>query len=375
MLLRLRPRDVILGLRLRNVVLRLRPSSEISGLRPRDVITGLRLRGLVLGLLAAGALAPAAAPPGVTGNGLGISLADAPVSARADSRAWRYIVDHLAPGTVIRRRVEVSNTTGIPLDISLYPAAGMIRDRAFRFAPGRTSNELSRWTTLSRAALKMAPHTRTMVTATIAVPDDAAPGERYAVIWAEAAKDPPPGGGVRKINRVGVRIYLSVGRGNPPASDFTIDSLTARRMADGRQAVFAGVRNTGGRAVDLSGDLRLSNGPGRLSAGPFDVQTGMTLAPGDAGSVSVNLGEQVPDGPWLGRLRLESGLTKRSASATIRFPAATGTADAVKAMAEPGGPPVVVLAVAAVLSALTAAGLLLVRRRRLSNQLEGQGDA
>lgn len=296
------------------------------------------LRRLVLALLAAGVLAPAA---GATGgpaiadrshrNGIRLRLIDAPVRARADSRAWRYIIDHLAPGSVIHRRVEVANLTGSPRHLSLYAAAGDVRSGRFQFAPGRTSNELSTWTATNRRELTLGAHARSMVVTTITVPDDAAPGERYAVIWAQTATPAPPGGGVTEVNRVGVRVYLSVGRGNPPPSDFTIDSITAQRSPSGQQIVLAQVRNTGGRALDLGGDMRLTRGPGSLSAGPFKVQVGTTLLPGDSGPVTVGLDEQVPDGPWRARIRLESGLTKRAAEATITFPTTVGTADAVKA--------------------------------------------
>ncbi|MGI8330319.1 peptidase [Actinomadura scrupuli] len=296
-------------------------------------------RPIVLALLVAGVLAPAADATGGPAlaadrsprNGIQIRLVDAPVKARADSRAWRYIIDHLAPGSVIHRRVEVSNTTGSPRHLSLYPAAGEIRGGKFQFAPGRTPDELSTWTAMSHRELTLGPHARSMVMTTITVPDDAAPGERYAVIWAETAAPAPRGGGVAEVNRVGVRVYLSVGRGNPPPSDFTIDSITPQRSPGGQQIVEAQVHNTGGRALDLAGDMRLTHGPGSLRAGPFKVQSGTTLLPGDSRPVTVVLGEQVPNGPWRARLRLESGLTRRTAEATITFPITMGTADAVKA--------------------------------------------
>ncbi|GAA3508807.1 hypothetical protein FHR32_000282 [Streptosporangium album] len=337
----------------------------------------MRLRTIVAGLLVAGALAPvtgtldrsALAAASSSARGIGIRLLEAPVSARADMRAWAYIIDHLPPGSVIHRRVEVFNTTGSPKVVSLYAAAAQIRDRKFQFADGHTPNELSTWTTLSQHEVTLAPHARSAATATITVPDKAAPGERYAVIWAETAKAAPPGGGVAEVNRVGIRLYLDVGRGNPPPSDFTIDSLTAQRSPDGRQAVLAQVHNTGGRALDLSGDLKLTNSSGSLTAGPFKVQTGTTLAPGDAGPVTATLTEQVPNGPWRARIRLESGLTKRTAEATIQFPA-TGTAQAVTAEMDTGYYPMVAL-VGVVLAALAAITFLLIQRKRRSRREPG----
>ena len=57
---------------------------------------------------------------------LGIRLVDVPVSSAGDPRARLYIVDHLSPGTVIKRRIEVSNTTRTPLSVALYSAAASI---------------------------------------------------------------------------------------------------------------------------------------------------------------------------------------------------------------------------------------------------------
>ncbi|GAA3421947.1 peptidase [Streptosporangium vulgare] len=335
----------------------------------------MHLRTVVAALLAAGILTPAAGTLDTpaqaarsSASGIGIRLLEAPVAARADKRAWTYIIDHLAPGSVIHRRVEVFNTTGSPKQLSIYTAAAQIRDRKFQFAADHTANELSTWTTLDRHEVILAPQGRSAVTATISVPDDAAPGERYAMIWAETAKAAPPAGGVAQINRVGIRLYLDVGRGNPPASDFTIDSLTAQRSPTGQQIVLAQVHNTGGRALDLSGDLKLTSSSGSLhhSAGPFKVETGTTLAPGDVGPVTVALTEQVPDGPWRARMRLESGLTKRTAEATIQFPA-TGTAQAVKAEMDTDSYLVLALVIG-VLAALAAITFLLIQRKRRSHR-------
>lgn len=332
----------------------------------------MSIRNVIIGLLLAGTLTPAGNNPDrptiaavqPPKNGIQLRLIDAPVKARADSRAWRYIIDHLAPGSVIHRRVEVSNTTRSPQHLSLYAAAGEIHNRRFLFAPGRTPNELSTWTTTNRHEVTLAPHARSMVTATIAVPDDAAPGERYAVIWAEAAAPAPPGGGVAEINRVGIRIYLSVGRGNPPPSDFTIDSISAERSPNGRQILLAQVHNTGGRALDLGGDMTLTHGPGSLNAGPFKVQLGTTLAPGDSGPLTVPLNEQVPNGPWHARIRLQSGLTKHSAEATITFPKAAGMAKTVNATTAARYYPAAALTIGVALTALIAARTLLRRGRR-----------
>jgi hypothetical protein len=124
------------------------------------------------------------------------------------------------------------------------------------------------------------------------------------------------------VNRVGIRLYLSVGPGGAPAADFAIESLTAMRGPDGAPMVVATVHNTGGRALDMSGTLRLVSGPGGLSAGPFPATLGVTLAIGDTEPVTIALDPRLPAGPWDARIVLHSGLLVRSARATITVPAA-----------------------------------------------------
>ncbi|MEX2275085.1 MAG: hypothetical protein WEA10_05935 [Actinomycetota bacterium] len=97
--------------------------------------------------------------------------------------------------------------------------------------------------------------------------------------------------------------------------------MTATRSPDGLPMVLATVHTTGGRALDISGDLELLDGPGGLRAGPFPVNLGTTLAIGDTEPVTIVLDAQVPAGPWDAHIDLRSGLLEGSAEATITFPA------------------------------------------------------
>ena len=329
---------------------------------------------IATGLVAAAAVpgpALAQAPP----QTVGIRIVDAPTNRADDPRARQYIVDHLAPGTTITRRVEVSNDTAETQPVQLYAAAASIKDGNFQFGDGRAANDLTSWTTVEPATVSPPAGAKSVATVKIAVPADASPGERYGVVWAELAAAAPPGGGIAAVNRVGVRIYLSVGGGNEPDSDFSIASFEARRDADGNPVVGATVRNTGGRAVDLSGELRLANGPGGLSAGPFEAKLGTTLGIGQTEPVLVVLDRAVPAGPWDARIVLRSGLTEREATARITFPdAAASSAEPVATRAAGSGSdgesrllPIVVG-----IAALLAVALLFSRRlqrRRLSSSV------
>jgi hypothetical protein len=297
---------------------------------------------------------------------VGIRILDAPTNRADDPRAHQYIVDHVPPGTTISRRVEVSNDTSKTQAVQLYPGAGSIKDGTFQFADGRTPNDLTTWTTVGPPTVNVAAGAKMPATVTIAVPANASPGERYGVVWAELPAAVPAGGGVSAVNRVGVRIYLSVGPGGEPASDFAVTTLEAKRDADGNPTVAAAVQNTGGRAVDLSGELRLTNGPGGLSAGPFEAKLGTTLGIGQTEPVLVVLDKAVPAGPWDGRIVLRSGLIEREATAKITFPAAPASSSGAVAPApgsSGGGSLLPVLLGVGVLMGAVVLTIVLLRRR------------
>jgi hypothetical protein len=321
---------------------------------------------LVSGVLGGVALASLVATPASAVDGsIGLQLLDIPAKARDDPRARIYVVDHLAPGTVIRRRVEVSNTSAAAAHLVIYPAAATIEGGSFRGAVGHTPNELSSWTSVRPGGVDVPGDGHATATVTITVPRDAAPGEQYGVVWVEARSQPVAEGGVTRVSRVGIRLYVSVGPGGPPAAGFTIDSLTAQRSSDGRPTVLATVHNTGGRALDMSGTLRLSAGPGGLSAGPFPAGLGTTLGIGDTEDVTIALDKRLPAGPWNARITLHSGFLEHSAQATISFPK-NGAGPAVKTTSARAG--WLYLAVGAVAVLLLSVALLIVKGRRGRSQ-------
>ncbi|WP_108668200.1 hypothetical protein [Euzebya rosea] len=262
--------------------------------------------------------------------GIGVRLLEAPADLVDDPRAQVYVIDHLPPATTIERRFEVSNGEPTPFDVELYPVAADIRDDAFVADAGRRRNELATWITVEPSALTLQPGERAEVAMRIDVPADATRGEHYAVVFAERL----PGGdvdGVQVATRVGLRVYLSVGPGGAPPIDFEIVSILPARDDDGRPGLDTLVRNTGGRAIDLSGELQLADGPGGTTAGPFDVALGTTLPPGEEGTVTARLGAALPDGPWRADMTLRSGLVERMATARLTFPSAGEVAEAVAA--------------------------------------------
>lgn len=268
---------------------------------------------------------PVAATAGGTApcdSGVGVGLVDIPAGTD-DPRAQTYVVDHVKPGTTFSRRFQVCNGTASPVTVQLYAGAATVADGAFRITEGRSANELSSWIDVQPGSAVLQPGERLLVRATFAVPADAERGERYAVLLAELpARD--TGSGIPVASRVGVRVYLNVGPGGAPRSDFEVDTLQAARDDQGNGLVTAIVRNTGERALDVSGSLTLRDGPGGLSGGPYPARLGTTLAPGETEPVVVEIDRAIVDGPWTAELTLRSGLVERRVGAGLTFPAGAG---------------------------------------------------
>jgi hypothetical protein len=311
-------------------------------------------------LLPAGALAAPTPKQTARVTGIGIRLADAPATLPGDSSGRSYIVNRVAPGATIRRRVEIENGTRSTADVAVYAAAASLSRGTFSFARGHVQNELSNWTSVDRQMLRLEPGAVAYETVTIAVPKEASAGERCAVIWAEVSAPARAGGGVTLVNRVGVRMYLSIGPGGLAAADFAIGTLHAERSATGGLLVVASVNDTGGRTLDIRGQLALTHGPGGLRAGPFPVTLRPGLAPGASEPAGVRLDRDLPLGPWRAHLSLTSGFIHRDAVATIKFPA-------LAAAAKPSSSRYVLVAIGILLALLLALGAgAAVRRGRLT---------
>jgi hypothetical protein len=199
-----------------------------------------------------------------------------------------------------------------------------------------------------------------MDTVTIKVPPGATRGEHYGVIWVQQAARVrgANGFGLNEIARVGVRIYLAVGRGGAPPTDFAITSITGHRSAKGQPSILVHVDDTGGRAVDLNGTARLTGGPGGTSAGPFRTRQTITLAPGQSGNMSFTLAKSLPNGPWQAKVTMVSGMTTRTATTTIQFGAVAASGIRLGVMAWTG----IAFGVALVL--VLALALILARHAR-----------
>lgn len=276
---------------------------------------GRLLATLASCLLLASLATNAEAAQGQAPNQVGVRLVDTPVSRADDPRATNSVIDHLAPGAHIERRMDVVSTVASDLVVDVYATNAEVVDGVFQ--PTETPGGLASWVTVDQPRLPLPAQATERVLISVDVPDDAPPGEQYAVVWVEP---PSADGQVAISNRVGIRLYLSIGEGGEPASDFTLGRVVAGRDSQGAPVVEASVTNTGGRAIDVLGALGLSEGPGGLAAGPIRADDVVTLAPAQQGVMRFSLDPSLPDGPWLVRIEARSGLIEKAAEATITFP-------------------------------------------------------
>jgi hypothetical protein len=295
----------------------------------------------VMLVLAAGILSPASSaaasaqlPAAPIPQSFGVRLVDIPVSEATNPRALRYIIDYLPTGTVIHRRILIANQESRPVSFTVYPDAAQITNGVFLGDAGETRSELTGWIGVQHPVVTLAPGASVMDMITVKVPVGATRGEHYGVIWVQqtAKSHAPSGFGVTEVSRVGIRVYLAVGRGGAPPTSFDITSITARRSVSGQPFILVHVDNTGGRAVDLDGSARLADGPGGSSAGPFPAKAIITLAPGQEGNITFAPPKSLPVGSWRVTVSLASGLTSCSATANIQFAAVVAPAGGLSVM-------------------------------------------
>lgn len=322
-------------------------------------------RAVVLLLLAVAALAPPGAARAQPAGSFSFGLVEPTGGPHDDPRAPFYVVDHVHPGDRLTRRLRLGNTTAGPLVVSLYASSADIDGGSFRFGEGRATNELTSWTRVRPREVHLRAQGRADATLVVEVPEDARPGERYGVVWAEVA----PSDGSEVVNRVGVRMYLSVGEGAAPRSSVRIDDVTPRRDDSGRAVLDVRTSNVGGRAFDAIGEVMLEEegAGGSRRVGP--AHFGGTSAPGTRSTAAATWEGDVPAGPWRATVTVTANGVRERATAVVRFPSRSGTTG-VAQRAEPvrGSRSAVPAVVAAALVATCSAGVgrNLLRRRRVS---------
>lgn len=289
-------------------------NTAVCRLAARRVLAITGLAGICL-LPAGHALA--GTKPASRGD-IGVKLDTVPASERNNPIDQAYIVRWMRRGTVARAVISVLNDTPATQHIQVYPAAAQMSGLVFEFASGTTANELTTWTRLSQHLLVMKPFTEAPVEVAITVPRDASPGRNVAVIWAQLSSGH---GQITMVNRVGIRMYITIGRGGPPPPGFRISSATAGRSPSGRPEVLVRVRNTGGTPLSLVSQVRLVNGPGGVSIANLPLASGTTmLGVGTVSTLAFAGSKSLPNGPWTAVLSMRGGFIQHTLRVRLTFP-------------------------------------------------------
>jgi len=276
-----------------------------------------------------------------------------------DDREGRYVTDHVAPGATVSRTVRIGNDGEAPLEVEVSVGGAAIVDDRFTFdaeVPG--ADELVSWASVLEDRVTVPAGDDVRVDIDLLVPPEADAGERYGVIWAAVRGTDASGTSV--VNRVGVRIYLSVGDGPAPTRDVDLELLAIERDDEGSLAGLLTVTNTGGRALDLRGEVTVGSAIGAMAPAH-------TVAPGDSTEVPIVFepDADVQAGRQDATVVVRAAGIERSGEATVVVPDGAGRrgppASITSPTDRPGGVPV---ALAALLAALVGAGVVVLARRR-----------
>ncbi|MDX1659026.1 MAG: hypothetical protein R3343_09420 [Nitriliruptorales bacterium] len=174
-----------------------------------------------------------------------------------EGRRSSYLIHDVSPGDVLEDRVEVVNLTNAPIQLLVESVdATLNADGAFAPAGPGTRREAGAWIELERNSLEIAPLGAESVGVTITVPSTAPAGDHVAAIVVQR-EDPDLQGNVRVVNRVGVRVYLTVGGGGPLSRDFSIAGFRWAGTPTDLQFEVE-IVNTGQLLVEPAGTIEVS---------------------------------------------------------------------------------------------------------------------
>ncbi|MDQ3757458.1 MAG: hypothetical protein M3394_06395 [Actinomycetota bacterium] len=221
-------------------------------------------------------------------------------SANTPDRERSYVVRTVEPGTGFDDRLEARNLTDAPIDLVVEPVDAAVTGEG-SFAPGTTAAAEGAWLRVSPGRVRVPARGSTRVALRVDVPADATPGDHIAAVVVRKAEAPSGGGEVQVVNRVGVRVYLTV---TPPvgtaAAPRRAFELRALRWTEGRNFE-AEVANVGDLLVEPLGTLTMARGDFTTTV---DVPVLGTVPPGAVATFPVRTAGELEPGTYEARLRL-----------------------------------------------------------------------
>lgn len=274
--------------------------------------------------------------------------------ATAEARDRSYVVRTVRPGAELTDRLEAVNLTGSPLDLSLSAVDAAVAPDG-SFAPGTERKAEGTWLEVTPAQVRVPARGTAPVELRIRVPADATSGDHIATVVAQKA-GAPSGSGVQLVQRVGVRVYLTVERPQGGVGTRSFELRALRWVGAPKARTFeADVVNTGELLVEPRGTLTLSRGD--LGA-DTDVPVLGTVPVGETRALRLTVPGELEPGRYEARLRLRDVQGGPEHEQRLSFTVGKAKPD------DDAGFPFAAAAVA-VLALLGAVVLLLLLRRRL----------
>lgn len=217
--------------------------------------------------------------------------------ADTPDRERSYVVRTVAPGASFDDRLEARNPTDSPLDLVVEPVDAAVTPDG-SFAPGTTTTAEGGWLRVTPDRLRVPARGSVRVALRVVVPADAAPGDHIAAVVVRKA-EAPSGSGVQVVNRVGVRVYLTV---TPPAAPAPRRAFEFRGLRwTGNRTFEADVANVGDLLVEPLGTLTIARGDFDTTV---DVPVLGTVPPGQVLTLPVRANGALEPGTYEARLRL-----------------------------------------------------------------------
>lgn len=322
--------------------------------RPRT-LAGMALVALLAGV---GLVAAGAAPASAADGDVSWAVRTAANNFGSERQNYSYALD---PGGSLQDALVVVNHGSAPIDLAVYAADGFTSAAGqLDLAAGDAQPAaIGSWVHASASTVRVPPGESVDVPFTLALPDNAPPGDYLGgIVTSLTSLDATAGFNVDR--RLAVRIRLRVGGDLAPG--LSVENLTvqyggtANPLAKGEANVSYTIRNTGNVILSARQDVAISGPFGRLRVQGDAPADSPVLLPGDTWAVSVPIDGVAP------ALRLSAAVTL-----TPLLTDAVGTTtalSAVKASAGAWAIPWTLLLLVITLGAGAAAGLVLARRRR-----------
>ncbi|MGC5165914.1 WxL protein peptidoglycan domain-containing protein [Luteimicrobium sp. DT211] len=283
----------------------------------------------------------------------------------ADRTSFAYTLN---PGRTTTDGLVVANHGKTALELAVYAADGYTTD-AGQFdllVAGQKSVGVGAWVAAGKKSLTVAPGKTVTVPFTVAVPENATPGD-YAGGIVTSLRQEDEAEGINVDRRLGVRLTLHVGGKIAPA--FAVEDVrvqhetTADPLGRGDATVTYTLHNTGNTIVSAQQAVSLAGPFGRFAADVPAPEGSPDLLPGESWPVSVTVPDVVGSGRLTAHVTATPVVTDASGSTSSLAP--------VEGSAHGWAVPWVLLAVVVVVAAavvLAVRGLRRARSRRRENE-------